>query len=258
MAPDEDLKRKIDEIQLAAEAKLNERIAHMADDPAALKKHLLHLSEVFNNQVALIHMYREYVHDINAEVSRQCNKGHRRAQLETKPLTQLLDKRNRSILEARRLCRKHDPETFCKTSLWKLTGLTPTTQENAVLPEPENGEPAKPSVSDGHQAVLKYLSVRFGWLDSGPEKVYITPVETRLPVFMRFLAEVRLGNRIEIAYGSDGKIRWTNVPQSPTLFNPADWKVADSVESEREMFMALFGFERADRLRPHCPETKPE
>ena len=250
MALDEDLKRKIDEIHQAAEARLDERIAHMADDPAALKKHLLHLSEVFNNQVTLIHMYREYIHDINAEISSQCNKGHHRPQLETKPLAQLLDKRNRSILEARRLCRKHDPKSLMKTCLWNLAVVNPVVPEQpADCPSAQ----AKPNVSDGPQSVREYLISRFGWLDHGPETVYFVCLDNDVFGFMRFVAEVRLGNKIEIAYGPEGEIRWTPVPPSVTMFNPVDWQVVDSTEIEREMFKTLFG-----ATEMPSPETDPE
>lgn len=250
MALDEDLKRKIDEIHTAAEAELNERIARMADDPAALKKHLLHLSEVFNNQVTLIHMYREYIHDINAEISRQCHREHHRTQLDAKPLTKLLDTHNRRIMEARQLCRTHEPKSLLKTCIWKLADVKPCVPEQ---PADESPTQAIPNVSDGPQAVREYLISRFGWLDHGPETVYFVYLDNDAFGFMRFVAEVRLGNKIEIAYGPKGEIRWTAVPPSFTMFNPVDWQVVDSTEIEREMFKTLFG-----AAEMPSPEADPE
>ena len=104
---------------------LDRRIAHMKNDPEAFKEQLGHFVEMFNNNVALIHTYREFVNALNAELNRQCNEAKKRgSKLEAYnalPINRLLDSYNQMILDTRRHCLGFDPQSLCRTNIMKLT-----------------------------------------------------------------------------------------------------------------------------------------
>ena len=105
-------------------AELMERMSHMSDNPKALLKHFAHLVEVFNNQVWLIHIYREFISAINKEIDAQCNAAKSQgAKLDTGNLTKVMDKFNKQLNEARDLCKRCEPDSFMKMGIFKITKL---------------------------------------------------------------------------------------------------------------------------------------
>lgn len=104
---------------------LDRRIAHLKNDPEAFKEQLGHFVEMFNNNVALIHTYREFVNALNAELNRQCNEAKKRGSklgaYIALPINRLLDSYNQMILDTRRHCLGFDPQSLCRTSIMKLT-----------------------------------------------------------------------------------------------------------------------------------------
>lgn len=79
----------------------------------ALKNHFKHLVVVLNNQVWVIHLYKEFAHSINQELYNQC----------IPRLNKVVDVYNNRLVEARRLCKVMEPESFMKTSLLKITHI---------------------------------------------------------------------------------------------------------------------------------------
>lgn len=103
---------------------LLDRMTHMSDDPEALLKHFAHLVEVFNNQVWLIHIYREYITALNRELDAQCNSSKEHgAKLNTGNFAKIMDQFNHRIKEARELCTRCEPDSFMKTGISKITQL---------------------------------------------------------------------------------------------------------------------------------------
>lgn len=104
---------------------LDRRIAHLKNDPEAFKEQLGHFVEMFNNNVALIHTYREFVNALNVELNRQCNEtkklGFKLGAYIALPINRLLDSYNQMILDTRRSCLGFDPQSLCRTSIMKLT-----------------------------------------------------------------------------------------------------------------------------------------
>ena len=108
----------------AVHKQLMDRMTHMSDDPDALLKHFAHLVEVFNNQVWLIHIYREYITAINRELDAQCNASKQQgAKLNTGNFTKIMDQFNHRLNEARELCTRCEPDSFMKTGIDKITQL---------------------------------------------------------------------------------------------------------------------------------------
>ena len=103
---------------------LMDRMAHMSDDPDILLKHFAHLVEVFNNQVWLIHIYREYITAINRELYAQCNAAKEQgAKLNTGNFAKVMGQFNQRLNEARELCTRYEPDSFLKTGIFKITQL---------------------------------------------------------------------------------------------------------------------------------------
>ena len=92
---------------------VDRNIDELMKDKDALKNHFKHLVEVLNNQVWVIHLYKDFVHSINQELY---NKRIPR-------LNMVVDVYNKRLVEARRLCKVMEPESFMKTSLLKITHI---------------------------------------------------------------------------------------------------------------------------------------
>lgn len=101
---------------------VDKNIDELVKDKVALKKHFQHLAEVHNNHVWLIHIYKEFIHTLNKEIY-----GHNIPQL-----NKVVDTYNKRLLEARRLCKILEPESFMKTSLLKITHLTKGETDGSV------------------------------------------------------------------------------------------------------------------------------
>lgn len=88
--------------------RLIDRMDHMSDDPDALLKHFAHLVEVYNNQVWIIHIYREYITAINRELYAQCNAAKEQgAKLNTGNFAKVMGQFNQRLNEARELCTRY-------------------------------------------------------------------------------------------------------------------------------------------------------
>jgi glucose-6-phosphate isomerase len=103
-------------------AVVHKNIDELVKDKVALKKHFQHIAEVHNNHVWLIHIYKEFIHTLNKEIY-----GHNIPQL-----NKVVDTYNKRLLEARRLCKILEPESFMKTSLLKITHLTKGETDGSV------------------------------------------------------------------------------------------------------------------------------
>jgi flagellar biosynthesis chaperone FliJ len=101
---------------------VDKNIDELVKDKVALKKHFQHLAEVHNNHVWLIHIYKEFIHTLNKEIY-----GHNIPQL-----NKVVDTYNKRLLEARRLCKILEPESFMKTSLLKITHPTKGETDGSV------------------------------------------------------------------------------------------------------------------------------
>ena len=103
---------------------LIERMTHMSDDPDALLKHFAHLVEVYNNQVWLIHIYREYITAINREFDAQCHVAKEQdVKLNTGNFAKIMGQFNQRLKEARERCTRCEPDSFLKTGIFKITQL---------------------------------------------------------------------------------------------------------------------------------------
>ena len=108
-----DLLAKDAEYRKVYDGSVDRNIDELIKDKTALKNHFKHLVEVLNNQVWVIHIYKDFAHSINQELYNQ----------RIPRLNKVVDVYNNRLVEARRLCRVMEPESFMKTSLLKITHL---------------------------------------------------------------------------------------------------------------------------------------
>lgn len=101
---------------------VDKNIDELVKDKVALKKHFQHLVEVHNNHVWLIYIYKEFIHTLNRGIY-----GHNIPQL-----NKVVDTYNKRLLEARRLCKVLEPESFMKTSLLKITHIKKGESDGSV------------------------------------------------------------------------------------------------------------------------------
>ena len=128
---------------------LLDRMSHMSDDPNALLKHFAHLTEVFNNQVWLIHIYREYITAINRELDAQCNAAKEHGvKLNTGNFAKIMDQFNKSLNEARELCTRCEPDSFLKTGIFKITQLKGDEPVETPAFKPPRNVPNQPDFND--------------------------------------------------------------------------------------------------------------
>lgn len=216
-------------------ADLMERMSHMSDNPKALLKHFAHLVEVFNNQVWLIHIYREFISAINKEIDAQCNAAKSQGtKLDTGNLTKVMDEFNKQLNEARDLCKRCEPDSFMKMGIFKITQLKEDEPaETPVFKTPRN-LPEKPNFDDGLDAIRAYLLLRFPWLMTGPESVdfyYIGVNDAKMKVFR---AETKRGSFVDFMYNQYQEVQW--------LKEQLTWPFPEEhPEVEHEMYNVLYG-----------------
>lgn len=213
---------------------LMERMAHMSDDPDALLKHFAHLAEVFNNQVWLIHIYREYITAINRELYAQCNAAKEHgAKLNTGKFAKIMDQNNKRLNEARKLCTRCEPDSFMKTGIFKITQLTEDDPGDTLVFKIPRDVPKKPDFNDGTDTIRAYLLLRFPWLMTGPEPVdfyYIGVNDANKKVFR---AETKRGSFVDFMYNQFREVQWLN--------EQLTWQFPEEhPEVEHEMYNILY------------------
>lgn len=211
------------------------RMAHMSDDPDALLKHFAHLVEVFNNQVWLIHIYREYITAINRELNAQCNTSKEQGtRLNTGNFAKIMDQFNRRLNEARELCTRYEPDSFQKTGIFKITQLKEDEPaETPVFKTPRN-LPEKPNFDDDLNTIRAYLLLRFPWLMTGPEPVDFHYIGVNDAKMKMFRAKTKRGSFVDFMYNQYQEVQW--------LKEQLTWQFPEEhPEVEHEMYNVLYG-----------------
>ena len=216
-------------------ADLMDRMAHMSDNPKALLKHFAHLVEVFNNQVWLIHIYREFISAINKEIDAQCNAAKSQgAKLNAGNLTKVMDEFNKQLNEARDLCKRCEPDSFMKMGIFKITDVKTNEQPDLPVFKTPRDLPKKPDFNDDLDKIRSYILMRFPWLTNGPEQVkfyYIGVNDAKMKVFR---AETKSGKYVDFMYNQCQEVQW--------LKEQLTWPFPEEhMEVECEMYNALYG-----------------
>jgi hypothetical protein len=214
---------------------LMDRMTHMSDDPDALLKHFAHLVEVYNNQVWLIHIYREYITAINRELDAQCNAAKEQgAKLNTGNFAKVMDQFNQRLNEARELCTRCEPDSFLKTGIFKITQLNKDEPADTPVFKTPRNVPKKPDFNDDTDTIRAYLLLRFPWLMTGPEPVdfyYIGVNDAKMKVFR---AETKRGSFVDFMYNQYQEVQW--------LKERLTWPFPEEhPEVEHEMYNVLYG-----------------
>lgn len=240
-------------------ADLMDRMTHMSDNPKALLKHFAHLVEVFNNQVWLIHIYREFISAINKEIDAQCNAAKSQgAKLDAGNLTKVMDEFNKQLNEARDLCKRCEPDSFMKMGIFKITDVKTNEQPDMPVFKTPRDLPKKPDFNNDLDKIRSYILMRFPWLMNGPEQVkfyYVGVNDAKMKVFR---AETKSGKYVDFMYNQCQEVQW--------LKEQLTWPFPeDHADVEREMYMTLFDLTDTDISKPkianhynspHCKDCR--
>ena len=215
--------------------RLIDHMDHMSDDPDALLKHFAHLVEVYNNQVWIIHIYREYITAINRELYAQCNAAKEQgAKLNTGNFAKVMGQFNQRLNEARELCTRYEPDSFMKTGIFKITQLKKDEPADTPVFKTPRNVPEKPDFNDDTDTIRAYLLLRFPWLMTGPEPVDFYYIGVNDAMMKVFRAETKRGSFVDFMYNQYQEVQWFK--------ELLTWPFPEEhPEVEHEMYKALYG-----------------
>ena len=215
--------------------RLIDRMDHMSDDPDALLKHFAHLVEVYNNQVWIIHIYREYITAINRELYAQCNAAKEQGtKLNTGNFAKVMGQFNQRLNEARELCTRYEPDSFMKTGIFKITQLKKDEPADTPVFKTPRNVPEKPDFNDDTDTIRAYLLLRFPWLMTGPEPVDFYYIGVNDAMMKVFRAETKRGSFVDFMYNQYQEVQWFK--------ELLTWPFPEEhPEVEHEMYKALYG-----------------